>query len=268
MTTPVVFEFGDISDHLLQEILRYLSFRYSCKTRRISHRFNHICRSSLDHVAFDLKSINKPRCGLVSPDELHKAPEACKQYVSCLERPGSKPIKSILVYGSGRKDFYRHREHLRLLSENLGAYFPKLILWANFRIDAVIISCELLNLRPYTQLLLYDIEVAGIDWSSDSLVFPSHRRETLYDIFITGLEMFQFPTDLVYTERKISEGAHISALSTELLRLGHKYARPMNDAELYYLSSAMSFHFIDVKPDLEWPVLSVGVKNLISLYYG
>ncbi|GAV10020.1 hypothetical protein RvY_19509, partial [Ramazzottius varieornatus] len=164
----------------------------------------------------------------------------------------------------GQNNFYRFRDYLRTLSDGLGPRFPKKVIWANMRLDAVMLTHELLQIPSATEVTMYRVSIVGIDWTHEPFICPSPNRRTPYRLFVEGPERLQFRAAPPHEDQSPRDELHEYEFSQEMTRLGDKYSVPMTDDELLDLDVSLDFYFGDMKFDDTYPELGETVNKILT----
>ena len=100
------------------------------------------------------------------------------------------------------------RNYLSTMADGLGPRFPKKVVWANMRLDATMITHELLQMPETTQVVLYNMNIVGIDWILKLQIAPAARNRTPFHLFVSGPETLQFRIASETTNRSIHDPYH------------------------------------------------------------
>ena len=100
------------------------------------------------------------------------------------------------------------RNYLSTMADGLGPRFPKKVIWANMRLDAIMIPHELLQMPETTQVVLYNMNIVGIDWVASPQIVPAASHRTPSHLFVSGPETLQFRVGSEPTNRSIHDPYH------------------------------------------------------------
>ncbi|GAU90101.1 hypothetical protein RvY_02570 [Ramazzottius varieornatus] len=137
--------------------------------------------------------------------------------------------------------------------------------------DAISVAHEVRQMPPPTRIVLYRIRIANIDWSCKPHVVPCPSRKIPFVLNVNGPETLQYTipplegTDYFSAKKSAHSPYEASELGKELIRLGHKYAKPFTQDELEDLSTSMDFFLKDMKLNGQRPLpVVIVLRDLIS----
>ena len=127
------------------------------------------------------------------------------------------------------------RNYLSTMADGLGPRFPEKVIWANMRLDAIMIPHELLQMPETTQVVLYNMNIVGIDWVANPQIVPAASHRTPFHLFVSGPEALQFRVASETTNRHINDPYHLSE------HLSIKYRSIHNPYHKHQLSRVQKF---------------------------